>query len=81
MIIKFIITGYSILICAIIANNLAMYFELSTWYEFLQNINENGLKKSIFSQKIMNIIWLYLIYPILLSIGYMLGDKLSNFFI
>ena len=79
MILQIIITGYSILICAIIANNFAIYFELSTWYEFLQSMNNYGFKKTILSQTIIDIIWLYFIYPILLSIGYRLGDKLSFF--
>jgi len=78
MFMKLIFVGYFILIIAIIANMLAAYFDVCTWYEFIQNINEKGLKKTFYSQNIVDLIWLYCIYPILLSFGYIIGDKIYN---
>ena len=81
MVIKLIFFGYFILILAIIANILAMHFDICTWYEFIQNINKKGLKQTLYSQSLIDMIWLYGIYPILLSCGYVLGEKIYDFLI
>ena len=79
MFINLITTGYSILLGAIFANLLADYFNISTWYTFIQNILKSGLHESIFQQKITDLVWLFCIYPIILSGSYMCGNKLYDF--
>jgi len=81
MFINLIITGYSILLGAILANILADYFNISTWYTFLQSIFKIGLSETIRQQKIIHLLWLFCIYPIILSLSYMLGNKFYNFLI
>jgi len=76
-----IITGYSILLGAILANILADYFNISTWYTFLQSIFKIGLSETIRQQKIIHLLWLFCIYPIILSLSYMLGNKFYHFLI
>jgi hypothetical protein len=76
-----IITGYSILLGAILVNILADYFNISTWYTFLQSIFKIGLSETIRQQKIIHLLWLFCIYPIILSLSYMLGNKFYNFLI
>ena len=76
-----IITGYSILLGAILVNILADYFNISTWYTFLQSILKIGLSETIRQQNIIHLLWLFCIYPIILSLSYMLGNKFYDFLI
>ncbi len=81
MFINLIITGYSILLGAILANILADFFTISTWYTFLQNILKTGFTETIRHQQIKDLFWLFCIYPIILSSSYILGNKLYDFLI
>ncbi len=78
MILRILITGYFILFIAILANLIADYFNLSTWYKFSQQIIKTNLKHTISTQNIFSILWLFILYPALLSLGYLLGDKIYN---
>ena len=80
MIIKILINGYFILATAIILNMIAFYLNIYTWYELIQDLYQNNFKKCIDSHNVINIMWLYYIYPTLLATGYVLGDKLYHFF-
>ena len=79
MLIKILITGYFILATAITLNIIAFYLKIYTWYDLIQDITQNGVKKSIASHNGTNIIWLYYIYPTLLASGYIIGDKIYYF--
>ena len=72
MILKYLIIGYSILITAIISNIIANYISLTTWYIFFETVSENGFK----TLKLLDLIWLFLIYPLMLSLGYIIGEKI-----
>lgn len=74
MILKIIITGYSILICAIFANIIANYLQIQTWYIFLNEIIKTDLKNSIKLLDSVSVIWLLIIYPSILSFGYLTGE-------
>ena len=78
MILRILIIGYSILFIAILANLIADYFNLSSWYKFLQQIMKKNFKHTIRTQGICSILWLFILYPALLSLGYFLGDKIYN---
>ena len=78
MLLKLFFTGSIILITAIIANILVSYINISTWYTFLDKAWSNGLKEAMNQQSVLNIIWLFIIYPIILSLGYMIGETIYN---
>ena len=63
MILRILITGYSILFIAILANLIADYLNLCTWYKFLQQIIKTNLKYTISTQDILSIVWLFILYP------------------
>lgn len=60
--------GIVILIFAIIFNFVAKVLKISTWYDFLLDIKEKGLIKSLSSQGILSLIFLFFVYPFLLGI-------------
>jgi len=79
MFLKLFTTGYCILLIAIFSNIIADSLELETWYKFLKRSNNIGLKKTISTLTSLSSIWLFIIYPILLSIGYIIGEKVYLF--
>jgi len=81
MIIKILITGYCILITAILANLLASFLNLLTWYDLYVSIIKTNFTISLKSLSIVNTLWLFFIYPLLLSIGYIIGEYIYYFFI
>ena len=80
MILRILITGYSILFIAILANLIADYLNLCTWYKFLQQIIKTNLKHTISTQDVLSIVWLFILYPAILSGGYLLGNKIYEVF-
>ena len=78
MILKYLITVYFILIIAILANTIAEILELETWYKFLKRIINSGLKDAIKNTNILNTLWLFIIYPLVLSFGYTFLWKLPQ---
>ena len=74
--IRIYVIGISILIVAIIANFFAKIIGISTWYDFLNSFTD--LTASNF--KLVDYLWLFFIYPVILGLGYFLGELISNFF-
>ena len=74
MLVKLIIAGYCILIIAIFANTFANTIGLCTWYDLWLNAIEKGIIKAILSNNVFELIWLFLIYPIILALGGFLGQ-------
>ena len=76
---KLYIIGWSILIIAIVANVVAEKIGISTWYDFgSQFFNQDSLTfKEI---GVINLLWLFIIYPIILSFGYIIGEKIYSLF-
>jgi len=71
------IIGVSILIIAIIANTLISKIGISTWYDFGPDLFKRGflaMKEAGF----LNCLWLFIIYPLILGLGYVIGDKLYS---
>lgn len=64
--------GVCILLLAIIANVLASKFGLVTWYDFLNVLY--GAHKNKLETNLLDYIWLFLGYPLVLGLGYKLGD-------
>ena len=70
------VIGLSILIVAIIANFFAKIIGISTWYDFLNSFTDTTTSNF----KFIDYLWLFFIYPIILGLGYFLGELISNFF-
>jgi len=71
--------GVSILLIAIIVNVLVARAGVLTWYDFGPQFFKRGfivIKEVGF----LNIFWLFILYPFLLSFGYFIGDKIYNLF-
>jgi hypothetical protein len=79
--IKLYIIGLTILLTAIIANAIAGYINLNTWYNFSNTILEKeSLLKALKEQSIMDFLWLFLLYPLILGFGYLIAEKFFNIF-
>ena len=71
------IIGISILLIAIIANVLVDKMDLSTWYDFETDFFKNPIN-SIKDVGFFSFLWLFILYPIVLAMGYVIGDKLYS---
>ncbi len=78
---KLYIIGLSILLTAIIANTIAGYINVNTWYNFSNTILEKGsFLKALKEQSIIDFLWLFFLYPLTLGFGYLIAEKLFNIF-
>ncbi|MFW6025900.1 MAG: DUF7672 family protein [Candidatus Woesearchaeota archaeon] len=72
IIFKILLTGIGVLVFAIIANFIAMNLNITTWYDFIEEIRELGFFEAIKAQSIGSLIFLFLIYPLVLGLpGYL----------
>ena len=71
------IIGLSILIIAILANIIAQRLHIMSWYDYLGNISKQGAG-ALWGMSLIDGLWLFLIYPLFLGLGYLLGDKLYS---
>ncbi|MEE2954062.1 MAG: hypothetical protein VX347_02690 [Bacteroidota bacterium] len=69
------IIGICILLIAIVANVLVSKLDISTWYNFGPKLFSQGFL-AIKEAGILNCVWLFIIYPIILACGYLIGNKL-----
>ncbi len=75
--IRLYIIGLVILITAILANALAGKLNIMSWYDYLGNMADQGLS-AWNGMSLIDGIWLFIIYPLFLGLGYLLGDKLHQ---
>lgn len=75
--IKLYIIGIFILIIAIIANGIIVNLGLKSWYDLIELLNSDG-SKAFSKLKILDCIWLFLGYPLVLGSGYFIGLKCYN---
>lgn len=61
--------GWSILLWAIILNITASYLGITTWYEYSQKISGTGFMKATASLTILEVMFLFLLYPGLLGLA------------
>ena len=76
---RFYIIGVCILLIAIIANLIIGKVGLSTWYDFGPQFFKRGfivIKEVGF----FSTMWLFILYPLVLALGYLIGDKLYTLF-
>ncbi len=66
------LSGLVILIVAVFVNFLAGFLGLSTWYDFLKDMQVNGVLETIKSTNFLSYLFLLLIYPFVLGFsGYL----------
>lgn len=66
--------GVGILIVAIIANAIVGKLGIMSWYDFLNQITHKGIS-TLKNVGIINYVWLCIVYPFILSLGYLAGNK------
>ena len=77
--IRLYIIGLCILFIAIIANVLIEKAGISTWYNFGSQFVSKGFK-AIQEVGWLSCFWLFICYPLILSLGYLIGDKIFKTF-
>tara|TARA_B110000444_G_scaffold45010_1_gene40936 strand:- start:4540 stop:4791 length:252 start_codon:yes stop_codon:yes gene_type:complete len=66
--------GIFILITAIITNSLASHIGLLTWYDFGSSFFTDPIQ-TFSDTKWISLFWLFILYPIILGIGAIFGEK------
>ncbi|WP_296377969.1 hypothetical protein [Winogradskyella sp.] len=69
--------GIFILLTAIVANFIAYKLNIMTWYGFIEFLTASGEKEIVI--RIIDYVWLFLAYPIILGFGYWIGNKMYQF--
>ena len=77
--IRLYLIGLCILLIAIVANLVVGKFGLSTWYDFGPEFFKRGVPV-IKEVGLLNCLWLFVFYPLVLSTGYILGNKIYYLF-
>ena len=77
--IRLYLIGLCILLIAIVANLVVGKLGLSTWYDFGPEFFKRGfpVMKEV---GLLNCLWLFVFYPLVLSSGYILGNKIYYLF-
>jgi hypothetical protein len=73
------IIGICILLIAIIANIIVGRLGISTWYDFGPQFFKRGfiVMKDV---GFFSSVWLFILYPLVLALGYIVGDKIYSLF-
>ncbi|TJY37384.1 DUF7672 family protein [Pontimicrobium aquaticum] len=75
--IKLYTIGIFILIVAIIANAIVINIGLKSWYDFIELLT--NYEFTVFKEiNVLDFLWLFIGYPMILSLGYVLGNKLYS---
>ncbi|WP_411767765.1 hypothetical protein [Winogradskyella sp. A3E31] len=73
--VRLYLIGLCILITAVLANGLIIKLGLKSWYDFIEMLSSQGWSAfKIISA--FDYLWLFIGYPLVLSLGYVVGDKL-----
>lgn len=77
--IRLYIIGLCILLIAIIANVVVGKLGILTWYDFGPQFFKRGF--SVINEVgFLNILWLFFLYPLVLSLGYFIGEMIYALF-
>ena len=75
--IKLYFIGLGILITAIVANAVIGKIGIKSWYDFINLLAEH--QTAAFSKiGILDYLWLFVGYPLVLALGYVVGLKFYN---
>lgn len=72
---KVYIIGMTVLLIAILANALAGILGVMSWYDAIVSLQKNGAA-SLKQWKLMDYAWLFIVYPLILGAGGLIGMKL-----
>lgn len=75
--VRLYIIGISILIIAIIANAVVIKLGIKSWYDFIEMLSQHGIT-AFKNLSTIDYIWLFIGYPMVLGLGYWLGDKIHS---
>lgn len=79
MFIKVFLTGWIILIVAIIVNYIAIRMGILTWYAFLEDAVKVGNIKAFIGSSFSSKLFLFIIYPVVLGLtAYLFIKNLNN---
>lgn len=73
--VRLYIIGFSILIIAILANSFISKLGVLSWYDFLNYLIDKE-SSEIEKIKAIDYLWLFVGYPLVLGLGYLLGEKI-----
>ena len=71
-VLKCFVAGWVVLVVAMLANALAAAFNLLSWYDMVKRMQQHGAT-AISDAGVVNLLWLFLFYPLLLGIAAWLG--------
>lgn len=80
ILVKILLVGWVVLTGAIAINALAAALGLSTWYTFLTSVNQNGLLSSLRQARLVDLLFLFMLYPAGLGALAALGERLTRLF-
>ncbi len=80
MVIKIFFGGAFVLVTAIIVNIIVPKLGILTWYDFGPDLIKNGWSH-FFEVGLLNILWLFFLYPFVLGLSYHLSLKLYEIII
>jgi hypothetical protein len=73
--------GYIVLFTAIVLNMVASKLKWATWYHFLQDVTSFGFGSSFSSLRLIDIVFLFILYPVSLgAAAYFTYRLLERFF-
>ncbi len=75
----FILSVFLFYLLQIIINTIIARFGINTWYDFGPQFFKRGFIV-MYEVGFLNCLWLFFFYPILLGLGYIIGDKIYNLF-
>ena len=75
--VRLYIIGLCILLIAIIANVIVSRLGISTWYDFGPKFFDKGFV-AMKEAGVLSCVWLFILYPLTLALGYVIGDKICK---
>lgn len=75
--IKLYLIGWTILLAAILLNGIISKVGVLGWYDFINLLIEKG--SAVFGDlRLVDYVWLFVAYPVLLGLSYRAGEWLYN---
>lgn len=77
-ILKIFLIGTFVLVAALVVNILVGILGISTWYDFIINVEQNGFFSAIEKEVLPSIVFLIFIYPLILGVVAVWSQKLMS---
>ncbi len=76
MVLKIFLSGWTILLVAVLLNAIATRLAIDTWYPFLNEVSRHGFTEAFFKTSVVSKLFLFIIYPTLLGLSAFVVFKL-----